>query len=787
MINEEIEYQNNVEFSDLNELYQKTFEFDIIKYVTRGIIKNEQNVGNEIIELKLNNLNIQKDIALLYEEIAKIKGSINNQKEKEKDIPPININDLNSNKRIDKIEEQIQELLNEKERKAIKDKKIENLENIENIKRQYYERNINSNNINQDINHNNENSNKDVYDNEREEKVDINDNNSLMKDSNNKIIENNINKENQNNKTKVLNNTKTQKEANKYNNNIFNQMNLGNNLSSNNNNSKLEAELKYLRSKMIDIEKKLNQFKTNSKENFSEINKNIPEIISNKILLLKEEHKKQIDTLTEDFNEKINSLNDLIKNLIEQNVEKENMINTTQSQNTSLMNKMEVINKKYNELVSRIDFEKYKKIIYEKIENDNKEINIDLSLLKKVINNIKTQILEITTDQTDHENLDRLIQKQETMNLSIKKLQEFQTVFAEKEKREINIDVMKFITIEDFNELKKCQNKINEKNKKEIIDINKDINEINNDLDNKTTFKDLKSLEDKILSKLEELLSTLNEKFVDKKRLQKHTKIIEYQTKQILEDFKSNLKPGINWILAKKPMGHLCASCEAYLGDLNRNIDDKYISWNKYSSRETLDNKYTKFGGGFSKLINKMNSYDINMTQPLTKLEQNEGNHFLRNKVKYEDNDEHNNLNNKKTMNNSDNYSNILANISKSNNSIISKNNIENNIFQNDNENEMINSLPKLKKKILSSANIINYNEQISKKQNFSVEKNKNTDSNSNDNSVFIIMTKREQTNIKKDGNFDNPKITKILKKINKNKGNVTPLNNESKINSDYK
>ena len=785
MINEEIEYQDNIEFSNLNELYQKTFEFDIIKYVTRGIIKNQQNVENEIIELKLNNLNMQKDITLLYEEIAKIKGS-NNQKEK--DIPPINNNDLNINKKIDKIEEKIQELLNEKERKN------EKIENIEKIRRQYNERNMNSNkninnefNINQDINeYNNENSNKDVYHNEREENIDINDNNSLMKDSNNKIIENNINKENQNNKIKVLNNTKTQKEINKYNHNIFNQMNLGNNLSSNNNknNYKFEEELKYLRSKMIDIEKKLNQFKTNSKENFSEINKNIPEIISNKILLLKEEHKNQIGTLTEGFNEKINSLNDLIKTLIEQNEEKENIINATKSQNIAVMNKMEVINRKFNDQVSKIDFEKYKKITYEKMENDNKEINIDLSLLKKVINNIKTQILEITTDQTDHENLERLIQKQEITNLAIKKLQESQAVFTEKEKREINIDVMKFVMIEDFNELKKYQNKINEKNKKEIIDINKDLNEINNDLDNKATFKDLKSLEDKILSKLEELLNTLNEKFVDKKGLQKYTKIIEYQTKQILEDFKSNLKPGINWILAKKPMGHLCASCEAYLGDLNRNIDDKYISWNKYSTRETLDTKYTKLGGGFSQLINKMNNYDINMTQPLSKREQNEGNRFLRNKIKYEDNDEHNNLNNKKTASNSANYSNILANISKSNN--ISKN-MENNSFQNDNENEMMNSLPKLKKKTSSSANIINYEEQLSKKQNLSVAKNKNIDNNSNDNSVFIIMTKREQTNIKKDGNFGSPKITKILKKINKNKDNLNPLNNESKINNDDK
>ena len=105
------ENSNNYEeyTSDLNELFQRTFEFDILTYVTRGLIKNQQNYENEIIELKLECLNNQKQISLLYEEINKIKGN-NNQKNSEENENII----FPQNK--ENIEENIQKLLNEKKR-----------------------------------------------------------------------------------------------------------------------------------------------------------------------------------------------------------------------------------------------------------------------------------------------------------------------------------------------------------------------------------------------------------------------------------------------------------------------------------------------------------------------------------------------------------------------------------------------------------------------------------------------------------------------------------------------
>jgi len=42
------------------------------------------------------------------------------------------------------------------------------------------------------------------------------------------------------------------------------------------------------------------------------------------------------------------------------------------------------------------------------------------------------------------------------------------------------------------------------------------------------------------------------------------------------------------WWLAKKPMGgNSCASCEAYIGDLQE--DNTFIPWNQYPAREFHD------------------------------------------------------------------------------------------------------------------------------------------------------------------------------------------------------
>ena len=598
---------------------------------------------------------------------------------------------------------------------------------------------------------------------------------------NNKNIENSINKLN-NSSLNISDNfhnenlLSIQYEKNNYSKNYFNKdLNYKNRVNS----SKIESEFKFL-TKISDIEKNFNEFKKLTNTTLSSINQSIGEIISNKIMVIEQEFENNIKSLNENIIKKINSLNILINDLTQLNQSNENLMNSTKSQNSTIISKMEIINSKFIEQISKTEFEKYKNTIYEKMENGNKGINIDLSLIKKDITEIKSKILEITNDQADdHKDLEKLLQKQETTNLFINKFQDFQKDYMEKEKRRFNLDPSKIVDIEKFNDFKKNQKKIKEKKKKEIIDINRDLNDIKNfGLVDKASFKDLKNLEDEILSKIEELISTIKEKFLEKKYLQKYTKLIESQTKKSLEEFKSNLKPGINWLMAKKPFGYLCASCEAYLGDINANNTEKFIPWNKYSSKEIAENKFNKVNGGFSKIIQMMNNYDTeknNSTTFIKKIQKQNINFSNENKKKNGENEEQINLNNKKTTSNSAHFSNIYGNASKSmvNNSSnnISINNFDNNSFQiEEYENDMNNSLPKIKKKTFSASNISSLEVNLFQKHSFSLAKSKNGNNYLNGNNDFIIMTKEDQDKSKRKIDLGSPKITKILKKVNKKK-----------------
>ena len=85
---------------------------------------------------------------------------------------------------------------------------------------------------------------------------------------------------------------------------------------------------------------------------------------------------------------------------------------------------------------------------------------------------------------------------------------------------------------------------------------------------------------------------------MEKSEHQKSIKYLEIQIKH-LQDM--NSKDNENWLLAKKPINnYMCASCEAYLGDLKNK--EEYSAWNKIPSREDYNKKY-RLGHGFSKML----------------------------------------------------------------------------------------------------------------------------------------------------------------------------------------
>ena len=119
-------------------------------------------------------------------------------------------------------------------------------------------------------------------------------------------------------------------------------------------------------------------------------------------------------------------------------------------------------------------------------------------------------------------------------------------------------------------------------------------------LKNRTSFKDLKVLEDVVLGKIEELKISSSKKFADHYDTSKTFKYLEQQIKYITQVFIKKIEKGDNWLLAKKPINTVCASCESYIGELKDT--GTYVPWNKYPSKDPNDKLY-RLGNGFSKML----------------------------------------------------------------------------------------------------------------------------------------------------------------------------------------
>jgi hypothetical protein len=125
--------------------------------------------------------------------------------------------------------------------------------------------------------------------------------------------------------------------------------------------------------------------------------------------------------------------------------------------------------------------------------------------------------------------------------------------------------------------------------------------EIIESLKNRTCFKDLKVLEDVVLGKIEDLKISSSKKFADHNDTYKTFKYLEQQIKNITQIFLKKMDKSDNtWLLAKKPINTVCASCESYIGDLRDT--GTYIPWNKYPSKDPNDKLY-RLGNGYSKML----------------------------------------------------------------------------------------------------------------------------------------------------------------------------------------
>ena len=166
------------------------------------------------------------------------------------------------------------------------------------------------------------------------------------------------------------------------------------------------------------------------------------------------------------------------------------------------------------------------------------------------------------------------------------------------------LDPSRYLDIATFNGFIKAYQKDSEKIEKNSEDIRRTILELMDMLKTKVNREDLKTLEGLINNKLEELKMLCVRKFADRVETNKNFKYVDSQIKHITSVIMKRNEKNESWLIAKKPLGgNICASCEAYIGDLKGK--DDYLVWNKYPNREKEKNY--RIGNGFSHMLNMLN------------------------------------------------------------------------------------------------------------------------------------------------------------------------------------
>ena len=325
-------------------------------------------------------------------------------------------------------------------------------------------------------------------------------------------------------------------------------------------------------------------------------------------------------------------------------------------------------NEKIKEIMKRLsDIEKSIKIL--PIQIGAEQIKSDISALKsgigncaqaqdlkearekeddmqKQINFLKDQFEDFTSNTADHEDLQNVKRKLELLNSKSHENETIQQDILNKINQSSNnrtqfsgsdkyLEVIKY---EDFKaQIIKEFSSVNDN----FTHLRRLVDNILDSLKNKPSYRDIKVLEEELTAKLEELKVASAKKFAEKIESTKNFKYLDQQIRHIMQVYIKKENKTDNWLLAKKPLNaNLCASCEAYIGDLKDNSN--YQPWNKYPLRDPNDKVY-RLGNGFSKMLqmiqvdenDKKNTgmvtqqntnNELNLSNKLMKLEKVDGN-----------------------------------------------------------------------------------------------------------------------------------------------------------------
>ena len=376
-----------------------------------------------------------------------------------------------------------------------------------------------------------------------------------------------------------------------------------------------------------------------------------------------EKNSKDLENIKTDYSQNLKKIKDFInKNNIELNEKIKNLKNEMKNSNNqmALLDEFSPIKKDNQQLanngsesdinsLSNKEFKRFKEIVSKKIsildskvyelskmENKFKPINNELDEIKIRINtkaslqdiyNIKESIDSIKldiekmkdiedelSDDTKHLKINinefaRKLQSLITQNYSTKKKKKNNANIEDEEDSDILTNKMLKLTLENFLSLntfydfKKEYDKNYERLKNELNLFKNSYYEILDTLKDKVNENEIKSLEDYLVGLVEETKERSTKLYAKRIDVNKNIKTLELQIKEIVEVYVKKFDTGDNWILAKKPINaYTCASCEAYLGNLDKKNDDYYEN----KDYDKFD-KANKIGNGFSRILNLIN------------------------------------------------------------------------------------------------------------------------------------------------------------------------------------
>ena len=489
-------------------------------------------------------------------------------------------------------------------------------------------------------------------------------------------------------------------------------------------NEQVDEEKKEARNIFDDLAKKeeLNKLKLEFQQKIDEVNDNI-----SKNPLLNIDEKKLYESI-------IPKLGQMTQNL------KENVQKSIENNEKYVKNQI----KKIDIDSIKAEMASMKNELKNKLNKENLgSINLKIEDMENIEENLRTLIDDNRNDiRQCNDKYAKIFKVLETLRGQVLSLFDDEESRNKKDTDESKLDLALLVSRPDYDEDKEKMNKKIEKIYLQETDNYRIIQEIQRKIRNLVTETDLQNVEQYLLNILNENKIKMSKTYVEKMELQKSLKFLELRIKTLEE---TASKENENWLLAKKPInGFLCASCEAYIGDLKNN--EEIATWNKLSNKK--DRKNYRIGHGFSTMLKMLN------TDLLKRLEKEKEKEIINN---------HSVINNNHAFKQDD-----IKKINKNLPKINLTNQININETQNMNMNMNNSHSEEINEHLNNSSNNLNSHTQINFERNFlnikgqltdrAINANKNANINNFNKDIIDNMTNEEI----------HPKVIKIAKKSKK-------------------